>query len=346
MNDSVKKESENKLRYMSTAYLLAVVLVIFGHSHPLGGTPYPKEPITFIYLFHMQFFFFISGFLLLRSNSIKRNGYFEWLDQKFLRLMIPYILLSLLAFMPKYFVSAYTTDKIILDSDHFIKMLLYPHLGVWSHFWFVYPLLFYYAVFGIYKKYSIKFSQLQNIIILITFIILGIITFFFQPDNNIFGIKDIARCLVFYTSGMFLSYIENEKIISFTKITIRNGMPVIIICITLALTLAIIYWVPNESRLLIATLMIISLFILSVLLQNNFKEFSSLISKNVLTIYLYAWPFQAVVEICLRKFINPPWYITFPILFVIGFSLPPGGHPKSPTCGHLKIPHPTAACKT
>ncbi|MDP2853842.1 MAG: hypothetical protein Q8O28_06315 [Smithellaceae bacterium] len=24
----------------------------------------------------------------------------------------------------------------------------------------------------------------------------------------------------------------------------------------------------------------------------------------------------------------------------------PGGHPKSPTCGHLKIPHPTAAFKT
>jgi len=24
----------------------------------------------------------------------------------------------------------------------------------------------------------------------------------------------------------------------------------------------------------------------------------------------------------------------------------PGGHPKSPTCGHLKIPHPAAAFKT
>jgi hypothetical protein len=26
-------------------------------------------------------------------------------------------------------------------------------------------------------------------------------------------------------------------------------------------------------------------------------------------------------------------------------ELGPGGHPKSPTCGHLKIPHPTVAFK-
>jgi hypothetical protein len=30
---------------------------------------------------------------------------------------------------------------------------------------------------------------------------------------------------------------------------------------------------------------------------------------------------------------------------IFDLILNPGGHPKSPTCGHLKIPHPTVVFK-
>ena len=37
--------------------------------------------------------------------------------------------------------------------------------------------------------------------------------------------------------------------------------------------------------------------------------------------------------------VNPEWK-------QIINGVDPGGHPKSPTCGHLKIPHPTAVFRT
>jgi len=39
-------------------------------------------------------------------------------------------------------------------------------------------------------------------------------------------------------------------------------------------------------------------------------------------------------------------FILNSFLIIITEAIVPGGHPKSPTCGHLKIPHPAAAFKT
>jgi len=38
--------------------------------------------------------------------------------------------------------------------------------------------------------------------------------------------------------------------------------------------------------------------------------------------------------------------VDYPMEYLMRYFDNPGGHPKSPTCGHLKIPHPEGAFKT
>ena len=52
--------------FITILYGLAVLLVVFGHSHPLH-TDYPAAVhavISFIYQFHMPLYFFIAGILV------------------------------------------------------------------------------------------------------------------------------------------------------------------------------------------------------------------------------------------------------------------------------------------
>lgn len=272
----------------------------------------------------MQFFFFISGFLLIRTKSIFRLGYWRWIQQKAVSLLVPYVLLSLLAFVPKYLLSAYTTDKVALDFSTLFEMLIYPHKGVWSHFWFIYPLLMFFAVFGIYQYASRNISQKRNQGILGAFVLIGLLMYFKQPNENILGIQDFARCFVFYSCGMLVSFMNKEGALRFDKVSVPVGILTIVICTSLSLFLSFssAVTVSLSTNLVITMLMIICMCILSLLLAKCTEKMASIINRNVLTLYLYAWPCQAVVEICLRKFTTWAWYVYFPILFAIGITAP------------------------
>ena len=70
--------ARSRLGYISFAYGIGCILVVLGHSYPLGTVATPKAMDTIrsvIYFFHMPLFFFISGFLLKYSSAVKRHGF-------------------------------------------------------------------------------------------------------------------------------------------------------------------------------------------------------------------------------------------------------------------------------
>lgn len=126
-----------KLDYITILYGLAVILVIFGHSHPLH-VEYPiflEKIIGFIYLFHMPLFFFISGILVVYTDS-NRNIY-EWWMKKAGKLMFPYIFLTILAWGPKTILGSYMKDNMEVSISNFIRIIFIPRENVWGHFWYI-----------------------------------------------------------------------------------------------------------------------------------------------------------------------------------------------------------------
>ena len=93
-----------KWEEVDVLYAIGIILVVLGHSHVsdwsfFSGTAV-ESMISFIYVFHMPLFFFIAGFLFCNSDSLSKKGFAKWICDKVIRLMTPYIVLSVLAILP------------------------------------------------------------------------------------------------------------------------------------------------------------------------------------------------------------------------------------------------------
>ena len=125
---------DNRLRFVTILYGIAAALVVLGHSHPLH-IDYPHGLITWIYRFHMPLFFFIAG-ILTAYTSPGRNV-LAWWKKKAVRLLFPYVILTLAAWCPKVLLSAYMTDDMTISLGNLVRILLIPREGIWGHFWFI-----------------------------------------------------------------------------------------------------------------------------------------------------------------------------------------------------------------
>lgn len=145
-------KSVKKYPWIDTLYTIGTMLVILGHSHPsdwtlFSGTIFEKV-ILFIYTFHMPLFFFISGFLFMNSKSLRKLGYKKWIQNKMIRLLTPYVFLSVIAIVPKYYLEYHS----FVTSEYLAKAIFVPRVGVWGHFWFIPVLLWCYMLFGICRS--------------------------------------------------------------------------------------------------------------------------------------------------------------------------------------------------
>ena len=104
---------------------ILLTLVIFGH---LFSNRVTEDPIKYwLYGFHMPVFLFVSGYLISRS-SLKNQNLGQVIKSRFLRLIVPWIIASLL------FLGIYNPDVFTSGVKHFIKELF---LSPYFHLWYI-----------------------------------------------------------------------------------------------------------------------------------------------------------------------------------------------------------------
>lgn len=124
----------HRLKVISVLYGMAALLVVFGHSHPIH-TAYTEWPIKFVYRFHMPLFFFIAGVLVAYTSHERKI--LIWWKKKISRFLVPYVVLTAAAWVPKVILSRYMNDDMTISLRNLVRMLLIPREGVWGHFWFI-----------------------------------------------------------------------------------------------------------------------------------------------------------------------------------------------------------------
>lgn len=298
-------------------YTIGIFLVLLGHSHPSDWTLFEntffEEVIVFIYTFHMALFFFIAGYLLENSHSIENYGYKKWIWEKAVRLLIPYIVLSVGALYPKYFLENHMmpTVKILFTT------IFNPRKGVWGHFWFIPVLLMCYIFLGLWKRFTINHNKkIMTIIMLI--ISLGL--YLLPLHTDWLGFNDFKEACIFVGIGIIVKQIvpqKHENVLQKSHIICR------IICIIAAVGLNVFMMRIERMHMLIslasAGIMIFACWELSILIGGN--KFTLWVSSHNFTIYIYSWLFQAVfMGIC--GILEIPWYITSVAMFIIGFAGP------------------------
>jgi fucose 4-O-acetylase-like acetyltransferase len=200
--------SRKRLKDIDRAKGLAIFLVVLGHlavKAPQGNEWYDVLKYDFIYMFHMPFFVFISGFVTFYTyspiNSFKEYGKYAW--EKFTSLAPAYVLLGLLILIGKLLLQnvIYVGNPPASFMDGLVQIITRPMYSCARQIWYLYVLFFLCVLLPILLK-----IVNQNLWILLA----AALVLHFIPATEMFALNLICEYLfVFLLSGYAAAYYGN-----------------------------------------------------------------------------------------------------------------------------------------
>ncbi|MFJ7727897.1 acyltransferase family protein [Neobacillus sp. NPDC097160] len=285
---------------------------VLGHSFPTENISKIASWLNnFIYSFHMPLFMTMSGFLFIYSGGIK-NNYSSFIQGKFNRLIIPYIVLSSVGFVPKSFLSQFAMRPIDLSFNVFIRNLFIPEENVIIFFWFLPTLFLIFLISPIFLKLLTEKSYI------ILFTLLLVLTNILNPFINIshFNLNDVAFYLIYFWIGYLLA-----KYYEFIKFIINKSYVLILsTCIMIVATFN--QYDSSFYKLLIAVIGITMSLSFVNFLENYNTKILNYIDGYSYQIYLLSWFFQTFFMILIGNVFDINYWVTPLFMFLGGLILP------------------------
>ena len=295
------------IKEMNVLRGIGISLVVLGHSFPQQGVPfggiYLFEYIkNFIYSFHMPLFFFISGFFAIKILNLKEIGeYKNFIKDKFLMLIIPYLSVSCLAIPIKLLLNKFAERPLYL-SRIIIDIILYPWNNPIIFLWFIYTLFLMFII-------MIFLSKLPRYIVLVMLSILNILPLDYGTIFNINGL--LKYSIYFYIGMIFNSYYTKYKK------KVRKSRPIVLLIVLMVLN-----FINIDITILYLVKALVGIFmcldISHIIKGFNFKLFNY-IGNYSLDIYLFSWFFQTAARIVFLQILGVNYSIAALIIFICGF---------------------------
>ena len=335
MTQSTLVTSKRHLGYITIAYGIAALLVVFGHSHPIHmGNPI-SAVIDFIYEFHMPLFFTISGILIGYTQKSAMGGrkftnasdVFKWWLKKVKKLTIPYLVLTALGIIPKFILGDMMTDDMTLSTANVLMIFLAPRKGIWGHFWFVPTYLVLSLITSLIFHFLNGISKKVRVGVYLLIVAVTIFLNYNPIRIDYFAIKDITKNFIYCIAGLLISSIYINWNLN------RKNIGIVLTVIGIAVSV-IMFLVKGDSWIigfLISLVMSFTVLIVAKLIdtkKDGMKK-ALIVTKcleftgnNAFTIFLYSWPIQAVLELLLTVVIGCNWIIVYLALFAGGLFGP------------------------
>ena len=198
---------KKRLNYIDIAKCIAIICIVLGHT--VGYSTHLVPLRNFLYSFHVALFFMISGFLFKVDKKP-----FEFIKNKFIRIMIPYFIWGLLFLIPYMLFSNGIKNTLNINAISDIKALLLNllygngndwHLKQNSALWFL-PALFtmeviYYFIIKLINKHPKLDLIALPVILLVNIITSTKLTIIFP-----WGLNTTLNISVYF----FIGYLINK----------------------------------------------------------------------------------------------------------------------------------------
>lgn len=132
----------NYLMFIAYLQIIGILLVVWGHSmhqYPDGVCGSSTLLYRMPYSFRMPLFIFVSGFLMVYT-TVMRGGHVGWrrfASGKVHRLLVPYVVLTLVTFLPRGLMSSMADDAPELSWQSLGACLIYADRMVIPYLWFL-----------------------------------------------------------------------------------------------------------------------------------------------------------------------------------------------------------------
>lgn len=309
----MNSKNNNRVAWISILQAITMAAVLIGHVD-LAGDMNPEYPIACwidkLQAFQMPVFFFISGFLYVRS-SLFQKSYFGGVYNKLHRLGIPFLFMSMVMWIFKLCLpSSMLEHPVSLSWEYLFNIFFIPWNGPVRHLWFLETLFLFFLLMPLYKwTLKNKWSSLLWIVLLF-----GLT---YQP-YQILGIdshSDAAKVLclekdctfwLFFYLGMV---VQKFNLIKY----IQNKWAFIVSCV---LYYILCFFPTIGFRNSVGLVGIIYIASLSYLLANKIPTIFSSYSRYTYQIYLmHMLPIMAVKFIYHRNLMSDT--IWFPLCWII-----------------------------
>lgn len=309
---------QKKIAYIAIAQLIGCILVILGHSIPLNWE-IPRaiyKADVFLYTFHMPLFFFVSGYLFYKTKSFERYTFGAYIKKRSFRLMLPYVVLTVVGFIPKLLTSGFFKDKSEFSVMYFVKAFLVPRENVWGHFWFL-PALLLISLFSFaFAKLKKKSVSLYGVL---TVLLFGLTLI--PKITDWFAVNDILKYTCFYALGLLFADTKAEKIITGgkTKYLFLLLLPVSVGLFVIPMQNEVAQTVMKQ---IIGIMMLTFVLVVSQLADITKNKVGNFLCGKTYSIFILSWPFQSIVSMVFEKAMGLPYYMTMPIAFAAGICGP------------------------
>ena len=278
---------------------------------------------TWIYSFHMLLFMFISGYLLrygvekknysLFTMSLQERLSFLWKKAK--RLLIPYCVISTIAFVPKVFLSRFAIRPLEFSFSEYVRMLITPSDNVIIFFWFL-PTLFLIFVFVIMLT-SIRIGKDKKYFLILA--LLG--TLFIHLYNPLIGVKIMnLEGVMSYLFYFILGYCccRWSIFMHLGKHVYIGVLASLVASILLVFALPV-FWGKDVLTALVGILL--SLYFSKIYVSRDWHFFHHLFGASY-AIYLFSWFPQTASQQVLQGLTHAPWQLTSVLAMITGVYIP------------------------
>lgn len=190
-----EKFSKKRTLTLDIGKALCIILVVIGHYWPVNCPAWHQSLRDVIYIFHMPFFLFASGYIYIHYK--KEEPYLIFIKRKVIRLLIPYFVVSFLIVVIKLLsqkVGAYVESPVTLNS--FIRIFYTNEAGYFV--WFIWSL---FTIFLICPFFKTKKSRL---VLLFVSMLLYYLPVSFE-NCNVFCIEQTRQMFMYFMLGVAMS---------------------------------------------------------------------------------------------------------------------------------------------
>ena len=206
----MENKSDKKILFMQ---IIGIILVVVGHSGPIDRSKW-QFTFDFIYSFHMPLFFFISGILFYTSVVEKNRFELTYLiKNKAVKLLIPYFIITLIAFVPKIMLSKLAARPIEgLSLQTLLNALFIPANNPIVFFWFLPVIFFIFIYFQILLRFYKKLDKNRaTLIIVIISTAIFIITRLYKVDIKFLDIGKTFYYQWYFMLGIVFSVYRDKR---------------------------------------------------------------------------------------------------------------------------------------
>jgi exopolysaccharide production protein ExoZ len=324
MNESLNTSRKNGIFFISFLQVIAPIFVILGHC--LNHISYTGDSFVWVFLvdlrkwiyaFHMDFFFFISGLLFIFTDSLSQNGYFKFIGKKALRLILPYLFWNLLFMLPKLWLGDSFGDPLPEWPNILMDFFIYPESLSLQHLWFLYGLFLIFIISPLFKWTLEKARRVWAVPLMVAVLV----ALYFIPQFStieVCSFRHLHTGLLFFFAGALLASLGEEKIQNLA----RKPFVWIPFFVTALAMSAVFLLVNSDSycRFALEVSLIPSFVCIGCLLKK--ARWIVSVGKASFTIYLFHWPILICCVFFFVQKLGLNIFLAIPINILLAYSLP------------------------